>query len=122
MSTAAQLYRYDSGEHVVECVSCASSFDPEPRLSAFLNGGDGKPLINGAMPLDVSVAGNGDYAFFTTPAALVPEDIDGEIPIAGRKRKVNMRISVRLRRRRAIFMSGARMAWTAARSSTVAWR
>jgi hypothetical protein len=78
---AAQLYRYDSGEHAVECVSCASSFDPEPRLSAFLNGKDGKPLINGAMPLDVSVAGNGDYAFFTTPAALVPEDNDGEIGI-----------------------------------------
>ncbi|MFZ1925315.1 MAG: hypothetical protein WAU42_04130, partial [Solirubrobacteraceae bacterium] len=78
---AAQLYRYDSGEHVVECVSCASSFDPEPRQPAFLNGGDGKPLINGAMPLDVSVSGNGDYAFFTTPAALDPEDNDGEIGI-----------------------------------------
>ena len=65
----------------MECVSCASSFDPEPRLSAFLNGSDGKPQINGAMPLDVSISGNGDYAFFTTPAALVPEDNDGEIGI-----------------------------------------
>jgi hypothetical protein len=79
---AQQLYRYDSVERVVECVSCASPYDPEPRLPAFLyNSGSAKPDINGAAPLDVSVSGNGRFAFFTTPAALVKEDIDGEIGI-----------------------------------------
>jgi hypothetical protein len=79
---AEQLYRYDSQEHVVECVSCASPYDPQPRLPAFLyDSGSAKPQINGAVPLDVSVSGDGRYAFFTTPAALVKEDIDGEIGI-----------------------------------------
>jgi hypothetical protein len=78
---AEGIYRYDNDEHVVECVSCASSFDPEPKLPSFMTGADSDPKINGAMPLDTSVSGNGDYAFFTTPAALVPEDNDGEIPI-----------------------------------------
>ena len=33
-----QVYRYDSVEHVVECVSCASPFDPNPKFGAFFNG------------------------------------------------------------------------------------
>jgi hypothetical protein len=77
--TAEQLYRYDSEEHVVECVSCASSFDPEPREPAFLNTSTSRPQINGGVQLDSSVSGDGDYAFFTTPAALVSEDNDGEL-------------------------------------------
>jgi hypothetical protein len=79
---AQQLYRYDNQEHVVACISCASPYDPEPTLPAFLyDSGSAHPLINGAAPLDVSVSGDGRYAFFTTPAALVKEDIDGEIGI-----------------------------------------
>ena len=79
---AAQVYRYDSGERVVECVSCASSYDREPDQPAFLNGSGGRPQIPGGVLLHTSISGNGDYAFFTTPAALVPQDIDGEIGIA----------------------------------------
>ena len=78
---AAQVYRYDSGERVVQCVSCASSYDPVPNQPAFLNSVGSKPQIPGGVLLDRSIAGNGDYAFFTTPAALVPQDIDGEIGI-----------------------------------------
>ena len=83
---AAQVYRYDNDERVVECVSCASSYDREPDQPAFLNGSNGKPQIRGSVTLDTSIAGNGDYAFFTTPAALVPQDIDGEIGIEGNER------------------------------------
>jgi hypothetical protein len=79
---ALQLYRYDSREGVVQCISCASSYDPQPREPAFLyDSASAHPLINGGLPLDVSVSGNGEFAFFTTPAALVKEDIDGEIGI-----------------------------------------
>ena len=76
----AQVYRYDSVEDVVECVSCASPYDPEPKQSAFLYGVKGQPYL-GAEPADRSFTADGGYAFFTTPAALVPEDDDGEIPI-----------------------------------------
>jgi hypothetical protein len=79
---ARQLYRYDSQEGVVACISCASPYDPEPREPTFLyDSGSAHPEINGGLPLDVSVSGDGEFAFFTTPAALVKEDIDGEIGI-----------------------------------------
>jgi hypothetical protein len=81
---ALQLYRYDSREDVVACISCVSSYDPEPREPAFLyDSASAHPEINGGLPLDVSVSGNGEFAFFTTSAALVKEDIDGEIGIEG---------------------------------------
>ncbi len=76
-----QVYRYDSAENVIQCVSCASSSDPEPKLPAFLDGVAGLPFINGGLPNYKAISANGDFAFFTTPAALVPQDIDQEIPI-----------------------------------------
>ena len=81
LEALTQVYRYDSQERVVECVSCASPYDPSPKLPALL----GSRIISDAQvgPLQRSVSGNGDYAFFTTPAALVREDDDGEIPIEG---------------------------------------
>lgn len=70
-----QVYRYDSVEHVIECISCASSFAPEPRLgSTFSTKGSG----NGTPKL-VFVSANGDFAFFQTPAALISSDVDGEV-------------------------------------------
>ncbi len=80
---AKGIYRYDSTENVVQCISCASPFDPEPKQPAFLHGVDGYPLLNGGALSKSSIAADGDYAFFTTPAALVPQDVDGEIPIEG---------------------------------------
>jgi hypothetical protein len=78
-----QVYRYDNVEHVVECVSCASPFDSEPKQASYLNGGQGLPYINGGLPVYKAVSANGDFAFFTTIAALVPQDVDGEIPNGG---------------------------------------
>jgi hypothetical protein len=89
-----QVFRYDSVEHVVECVSCASPFDPEPRFSAFFNGNNTLVDNNGNTPSTFAYAGdeappgipfeslggsaNGDFVFFDTPSALVPQDVDGE--------------------------------------------
>ncbi len=75
-----QVYRYDSEEHVVECMSCASPYDPAPKQAALL-GSEVNPSISGIGPLETFVSGDGDYAFFTTPSALVREDDDGEVPI-----------------------------------------
>ena len=75
---AGQVYRFDSVESVIECVSCASSFDPEPQEPSFLDGGAGTPFTSGGLPEYQAVSANGDYAFFTTPAALVRQDVDGE--------------------------------------------
>ncbi len=76
----AQVYRYDSAEHVVECISCASSFDPEPRLNASLYTGQGVAnVVPGGVTAYTPIAADGDFAFFTTPAALVPQDDDGEV-------------------------------------------
>jgi len=77
---AGQVFRYDSGEDVVQCVSCASSNDPQPTQASFLNGVQGLPHINGGLPNYTAVSADGDFAFFTTIAALVPQDIDFEIP------------------------------------------
>jgi hypothetical protein len=73
----SQVWRYDSVEALVQCMSCASSFDHyEPKRSAlfadFFQGGS------------VTASANGDYVFFDTPAALVPADVDGEeVPPGG---------------------------------------
>ncbi len=76
-----QVYRYDDVEHLVECVSCASPSDPDPTANVYLEGIQGLPLINGGLPTYTAVSGNGEFAFFTTVAALVPQDVDGEIPV-----------------------------------------
>lgn len=40
-----QVYRYDSAENVVQCMSCASAFDPEPKYpSIFLQGDTLRPV------------------------------------------------------------------------------
>jgi hypothetical protein len=80
---ARQVYRYDRAERVVQCISCASSSDQEPGEPAYLNGIQGIPDVNGGFPGYTAVSGNGDFAFFTTIAALVPQDNDLEIPAEG---------------------------------------
>ncbi|HEV3319544.1 MAG TPA: hypothetical protein VG053_07430 [Solirubrobacteraceae bacterium] len=73
-----RAYRYDSLENVVQCMSCASTFDPAPSGQAtflpasILSSADAVP--------DLRVASdNGDYVFFDTTAPLLLQDIDGEI-------------------------------------------
>jgi hypothetical protein len=89
-----QVYRYDSGEQMVECVSCASSFDPNPRFGAFFDGSNVLTDNNGTIEdtFDVESEGdppglpyqslggsaNGDFVFFDTVSALLPQDVDGE--------------------------------------------
>ncbi len=67
-----QIVRYDRAQHLIQCLSCASPFDPEPRLLSIFGGekvGNNQPIASA----------NGDYVFFDTPAALLPSDVDGEI-------------------------------------------
>ncbi len=81
LNEAVQAYRYDSVEHVVQCISCASQFDPHPKQPAFLGSGDYKIPNGGAVLGHTFASANGQFAFFTTPSALVPQDVDGEIGI-----------------------------------------
>ncbi len=77
-----QIIRYDKAEHLIQCVSCASPFDPEPRLPATLGseGGNGGQLFShNGLPKHTVASANGDFVFFDTPAALVPQDVDGEV-------------------------------------------
>ncbi len=78
-----QVYRYDNVEHLVQCVSCASPFDAKPTAPALLDGVDGLPELRGGLPEYTAVSANGEFAFFTTTAALVPQDVDGEIEVDG---------------------------------------
>jgi hypothetical protein len=85
--THVQVYRYDSVEKVIQCMSCASPFDPEPKLpSEFVPEGSQERtsniVLNGA-PLERISSDNGDYVFFDTPNALVPQDVNGEVPLNG---------------------------------------
>lgn len=66
-----QILRYDRRQHLIQCLSCASAFDPEPQLASIFGGGP-----TATTPV---VSANGDYAFFDTPAALLPADVDGEL-------------------------------------------
>jgi hypothetical protein len=75
-----QASRYDSVEHLLECISCASSSAPEPKQNAYMADVLGLPDMNGGLPDFLAASANGDFAFFTTVAALVPQDLDGEIP------------------------------------------
>jgi hypothetical protein len=72
-----QVYRYDNAERVVECISCASPYDPEPKLESYFP--DENLLRSGNHGTRYPIASNdGDFAFFETSAALVPQDVDGE--------------------------------------------
>jgi hypothetical protein len=83
MGPTAQVFRYDSAEDVIQCMSCASPSDSEPKLNANFAAGLGPLSINGGLPSRTVVSANGDFAFFETPAALVPEDVDGEVTPIG---------------------------------------
>ena len=79
-----QLYRYDSAEGVVECVSCASSFDPEPRWEVTSNAPTGVgavELTEVAMPDTTRITADGSRVFFDTRSALVPQDVAGEVSL-----------------------------------------
>lgn len=81
---AQQTFRYDSAEDVIECISCASAFDPAPRqMSFFLDRGDGRNETANISPSPRIASDNGDYVFFTADSALVPQDVNGEIPPEG---------------------------------------
>lgn len=77
----AGVMRYDSVENVIECIACSSSFAPQPKLPSFLNSTrfDGVPNLAGGLPEYRSVSADGDFAFFTTPAALVSQDVNEEL-------------------------------------------
>jgi hypothetical protein len=78
-----QAFRYDAVEGVLQCVSCASPFDPAPKLNAnYLTEGAMRTSIQGASSPRIASA-NGDYVFFQTPAALLPSDVDGEVEPEG---------------------------------------
>lgn len=75
-----QLYRYDSAEGSVECVSCASPYAPDPLLEASTESADLQTLdnsVNGVPRIRIA-SDDGGRVFFDTPAALVPQDINGE--------------------------------------------
>lgn len=73
-----QVYRYDSVEHLVQCMSCASSFDPRPTHVSLFEAADLEEGPNGA-PGRMTASANGDYVFFDSVSALVPQDVNGEL-------------------------------------------
>jgi hypothetical protein len=76
-----QLFRYDSAASSLECVSCASPFAPEPGLG--IENEDNAKIsgqTSDGMPAQAYASGDGKYAFFATPAKLVPQDQNGEVP------------------------------------------
>jgi hypothetical protein len=77
----AGLMRYDSAEKVVECVSCSSPFNPEPKFGINDTGGSLEhfPDAN-QLPNTTYMSADGNYAFFETVSALLPADVNGEVP------------------------------------------
>ncbi len=85
---ANQVYRYDSVENAIECISCASPSDPAPSMRASFGStgvSQGRADPSNATPQLTLVSGDGNLAFFDTPAALVPADVDGEVAPHGKE-------------------------------------
>jgi hypothetical protein len=78
---SSQAYRYDSREQMIQCISCVSASDPEPRENAFFQApeGEGTNFTEQGMPRSAIASPDGRYVFFDTPAALLPADVDGEL-------------------------------------------
>lgn len=76
-----QLYRFDSFDATIQCVACASSFDSKPKLIATMgaNRDLGRPQTQAGNPNVTLASANGNFAFFSTPAALLRSDVDGEV-------------------------------------------
>lgn len=77
-----QVFLYDSSGGTVECVSCASPFNPAPKLGSFFphhSTDNGLLEQQDGRPNQMFFSEDGRYAFFDTPAALVSSDVDGEV-------------------------------------------
>ncbi len=78
-----QVYLYDNQQALLQCISCASPFDPEPKLGAVFPHhqlGDLGPLQqNDGWPNLTFLSNDGRFAFFDSPAELVKSDNDGEV-------------------------------------------
>jgi hypothetical protein len=72
-------FRYDSVENVIECIPCASTFDPEPKHEGEFISYESNSATRDGMPSETVASANGDYVFFDTISALVPKDVNGEI-------------------------------------------
>ena len=107
-----QSYRFDAAENLIQCMSCASSWDPEPKLGNQIMEGDAATLQK-PSPLGMPASANGNFAFFSAQSELVPNDINGELPetLAGIP-PLPPQTS----------MSGAATVSTAAPRSRAAWR
>jgi hypothetical protein len=84
--STSQVYRYDSGEGLIQCMSCASPFDPEPKQTAVFGqtgGGGGLLESRTGSPRTEFASDDGDYVFFDTASALLPSDVDGEVAPEG---------------------------------------
>jgi hypothetical protein len=75
-----QVYRYDGVENVLQCISCSSPSEPRAKGAAFFGAGDPSLPTEDGVPNDLVASANGDFVFFVTAAALVPQDLDGEVP------------------------------------------
>jgi hypothetical protein len=73
-----QVYRYDSLERTIECVSCASPTDPEPKLDVNFSE-NAASFAPGGTPRLVFASDDGDFVFFQTAAALVLADVNEEV-------------------------------------------
>lgn len=103
----AQVWRYDRAENAIECLSCASPFDPEPRQRAqFVQDAFTLEYTVNGVPNPTTVSANGDYVFFETASALLPEDVNGEIPADNRGQYFNSSPSVDIYEWRADGVTG----------------
>jgi len=76
---AEQAYTYDATEQVLNCIACDSpSFNPATAQPSFniVEGGGGFQQYG---PVVTPASANGDYVFFETANALLPDDIDGDL-------------------------------------------
>ncbi|MGA9877065.1 MAG: hypothetical protein WBQ21_14785 [Solirubrobacteraceae bacterium] len=74
-----ELYRYDSADGSIVCVSCDPNGSPPVSDSRFARSGVPGDDPAGATPRGIS--DDGSYVFFDTGESLVPQDTNGQIDV-----------------------------------------
>jgi hypothetical protein len=77
---SVQLMLYDGVHNLLECASCASSFNPQPKLftAKSMFGNSGVLESRNLAPNLSLLTADGRRLFFDTRATLLPSDVDGE--------------------------------------------
>lgn len=73
------VLRYDAFDNLIQCLSCASGFNPDPEAHSNFIQFPTQAEVLDEGPEEAVASPDGDFVFFQTYAALLPADANGEL-------------------------------------------